>query len=76
MRPLPEAGAEREPQLGGGYPVSEGLSWYLASLVLAGGASFLAFLCWPCLLSSVSYGSSHALLLDFLLSFWYQSCYD
>jgi hypothetical protein len=51
MRPLSEAGAEREPQLGG-YPVSEGLSWYLPSLVLAGGASFLAFL-GPSLLSSV-----------------------
>jgi hypothetical protein len=29
----------------GGYPVSEGLSWYLSSSVLAGGASFLATLC-------------------------------
>jgi hypothetical protein len=33
-------------------PCFEGLSWYLPSLVLAGGAPFLAFL-WPSLLSSV-----------------------
>ncbi len=47
-----------------GVPCSEGLSWYLPSLVLAGAASFGLPSCLQC------DDSRHGLLLDFSLSFW------